>query len=187
MSSISRRRAPRAAPPRQLATPATAVTPATAATATTTAATHHERLEDHHLSVAHQLHDALLSRAHPEAHEARLQCTRVVDAVEQELCGAIRQAQILRGSLALDEPMELSRALRMLERAHDDAWRDLQSARNALLDGQLIEVRVALARVFSAIGRAEHAHHYVRTSTCRAISAMARAVSASSRRAMVMA
>lgn len=171
MSSIPRRRAPRSTPLRQ----------------PVSTATHHERLEDHHLSVAHQLHEALVSRAHPEPHEARLQCARVLDAVEQELCGAIRQAQILRGSLALDEPMELSRALRMLERAQDDAWRDLQAARNALLDGQLVEVRVALARVFSAIGRAEHAHHYVRTSTCRAISAMARAVSASSRRAMVMA
>ncbi len=150
-------------------------------------ATHHEHLEDHHLACAHQLHEGLARKVDPTPLAARAQHTRLIDGVERELCGALRQAQILRESLALDQPVALARALRQLERAHDDAWRDVQAARHAMLDEQSVEARIALARVFRAIGRAEHAHHYVRTSTWRAISAMARAVSASSRRSMVMA
>lgn len=176
MSSDSRPRVPRRTPYR-----IPALRPPVAM------ATHHEHLEDHHLAIAHQLHEGLAKRVDPTPIAARAQLTRLIDGVERELTGALRQAQILRESLAVKDPVALTQALRLLERAHDDAWRDVQTARNAMLDDQPVDGRIALSRVFRAIGRAEHAHHYVRTSTWRAISAMARAVSASSRRSMVMA
>jgi hypothetical protein len=124
---------------------------------------HHEHLEDHHLALAHQLHEALAKPVDPTPVAARIQMTRVIDSAELELCGALRQAQILTEVLSAHKHHALLRAATLLQRAHDDAWRNLQKARLQLANAEMVEARILLARVFADVGRAEHAHHYLRT------------------------
>lgn len=130
-------------------------------------AARHERIEDHHLTVAHLVHETLAaserSLAVDGGDSASSRLTGVLEMLLTELYAARREFEALLRELPSEHRRTHLRAIAMLSRAHDEAWRDVHEAQLALDAGSLVSVRIRLARLFAAIGRAEQMHYYLRT------------------------
>jgi hypothetical protein len=130
-------------------------------------AARHERIEDHHLTIAHLVHETLAAseRAIGTATEssATPRLSEVLEILLTELYAVRREFEALLRELPADHRREHLRAIAMLSRAHDEAWRDVHEAQVALEAGSLVSVRIRLARLFAAIGRAEQMHYYLRS------------------------
>jgi hypothetical protein len=130
-------------------------------------AARHERIEDHHLTIAHLVHETLAaserSLALDGGDSAPSRMTGVLEILLTELYAVRREFEALLRDLPADHRREHLRAIAMLSRAHDEAWRDVHEAQVSLETGSLVSVRIRLARLFAAIGRAEQMHYYLRT------------------------
>lgn len=130
-------------------------------------AARHERIEDHHLTIAHLVHETLAaserSLAHDGGDSATSRLAEVLDMLLTELFAVRRELEALLRDLPPEHRRAHLRAIAMLSRAHDEAWRDVHEAQVALDGGSLVSVRIRLARLFAAIGRAEQMHYYLRT------------------------
>jgi hypothetical protein len=87
----------------------------------------------------------------------------VLDRLAESLTAASRELELLLDSLSAEVRRENVHAIAMLSRAHDDCCQELAEAGDALRTGSSVHVRVRLARLFAAVGRAEQAHYYLRT------------------------
>jgi hypothetical protein len=130
-------------------------------------AARHERIEDHHLAIAHLVHETLaVSERSADGGPERTSSPRlasVIDMVAVELQGARREFDTLLRELPAEHRRTHLRAIALLSRAHDEAWRDADEAQAAMEAGSLVSVRIRLARLFASIGRAEQMHYYLRT------------------------
>ncbi len=128
---------------------------------------HHERIEDYHMAVASLAHEAVTApgtepaMGKPNPGASQLQC--VLDRIAEDLTGATRELELLLDSLSAEVRRANVHAIAMLSRAHDDCCQELAEAGDALRTGSSVHVRVRLARLFAAVGRAEQAHYYLRT------------------------
>ena len=128
---------------------------------------YHERIEDYHMAVAVRANEAVTAPRtesddlHPEQHTARLRST--LDRIAEDLTGATRSFEQLLESLPPEARRQNVPAIAMLSRAHDDCCHELAEAGDALRTGTDVHVRIRLARLFSAVGRAEQAHYYLRS------------------------
>jgi len=130
-------------------------------------AARHERIEDHHLAIAHLVHETLAASDRVTALDvedaATPRLTGVIDMVLTELYTVRREFEALLRDLPAEYRRTHLRAIALLSRAHDEAWRDVHEAQVALDAGSLVSVRIRLARLFASIGRAEQMHYYLRT------------------------
>jgi len=129
---------------------------------------HHERIEDFHMAVARRAHEAVTAPriepgiGQPDRTAAQLQSE--LDRIAEDLTAATQELETLLESLSAEVRRENVHAIAMLSRAHDDCCQELAEAGDALRTGSNVHVRVHLARLFAAVGRAEQAHYYLRTS-----------------------
>lgn len=127
----------------------------------------HERIEDHHLTIAHLVHETLAASERStdldteDAASPRL--ASVIDILLAELSAVRSEFDSLLRDLPADHRRAHLRAIALLSRAHDEAWRDVHEAQVALDAESLVAVRIRLARLFASIGRAEQMHYYLRT------------------------
>jgi hypothetical protein len=128
---------------------------------------HHERIEDYHMAVASLAHEAVTApAAEPmigKPDRAGTPLPVVLDRLAESLTAASRELELLLDSLSAEVRRENVHAIAMLSRAHDDCCQELAEAGDALRTGSSVHVRVRLARLFAAVGRAEQAHYYLRT------------------------
>jgi hypothetical protein len=128
---------------------------------------YHERIEDYHMAVASRARDAVTAPRteseddDPEHEASRLQSA--LDRIAEDLTGATRGLEQLLDSLPPEVRRKNLHAIAMLSRAHDDCCQELAEAGDALRTGAGVHVRIRLAGLFSAVGRAEQAHYYWRT------------------------
>ncbi len=128
---------------------------------------HHERLEDHHMAVARLAHEVVTSPGGKhgtdvdDLHSLAIRST--LDQIAEWLTAASRELELLLESLSAEMRRENVYAIAMLSRAHDDCCQELAEAGDAMRTGTAVHVRVRLARLFAAVGRAEQAHYYLRT------------------------
>ncbi len=127
----------------------------------------HERIDDYHMAVARLAHEAVTA---PRVEPVRGQLDRdasemqsVLDRIVEQLTSATREFERLLESLSAEVRRDNVHAIAMLSRAHDECCRELAEAGDALRTGSSVHVRVRLARLFAAVGRAEQAHYYLRT------------------------
>jgi len=130
-------------------------------------AARHERIEDHHLTIAHLVHETLAASERSSALDAEdavsPRLAGVIDLLLTELYAVRREFELLLGDLPAAHRRAHLRAIALLSRAHDEGWRDVHEAQVALDAGSLVAVRIRLARLFASIGRAEQMHYYLRT------------------------
>jgi hypothetical protein len=130
-------------------------------------AARHERIEDHHLTIAHLVHETLAASersAELDAeHTSSPRLASVIDMLLTELYAVRREFETLLRELPAEYRRTHLRAIALLSRAHDEAWRDVHEAQVSLDAGSLVSVRIRLARLFASIGRAEQMHYYLRT------------------------
>lgn len=128
---------------------------------------YHERIEDYHMAIASRANDAVTAQRAPSDHDEpekespHLQSA--LDRIATDLTGAMRELEQLLDSMSPELRRKNVHAIAMLARAHDDCCQELAEAGDALRTGAGVHVRIRLARLFSAIGRAEQAHHYLRS------------------------
>lgn len=127
----------------------------------------HERIEDHHLTIAHLVHETLSASERStdlDTEDAALpRLASVIDILLAELSAVRSEFESLLRDLPADHRRAHLRAIALLSRAHDEAWRDVHEAQVALDAESLVAVRIRLARLFASIGRAEQMHYYLRT------------------------
>lgn len=127
----------------------------------------YERIEDHHLSIAHLVHETLAASERAvdlETEDATsLHLAGVIEVLFTELGAVRREFESLLGDLPAEHRRAHLRAIALLSRAHDEAWRDVHEAQVALDSRSLVSVRIHLARLFASIGRAEQMHYYLHT------------------------
>lgn len=130
-------------------------------------AARHERIEDHHLTIAHLVHETLAASERSVEFDAEdgasPRLAGVIDVLLTELHAVRREFELLLRDLPAEHRRAHLRAIALLSRAHDEAWRDVHEAQVALDGGSLVSVRIRLARLFASIGRAEQMHYYLRT------------------------
>ncbi len=130
-------------------------------------AARHERIEDHHLTIAHLVHETLAASERSIDLDvesgASPRLAGVIDMLLTELYAVRREFTSLLEELPAEHRRLHLRAIALLSRAHDEAWRDVHEAQVALGEGSLVSVRIRLAHLFASIGRAEQMHYYLRT------------------------
>ncbi len=128
---------------------------------------YHERIEDYHMAIAGCANDVVTApRAESDSEDPDHESSRMNGALERiarDLNAAVRELELLLDSMSPDVRRRNVHAIAMLARAHDDCCQELAEAGDALRTGTGVHVRIRLARLFSAIGRAEQAHHYLRS------------------------
>lgn len=127
----------------------------------------HEQLEEMHLAIANLAQESV-SAPREEIEHASLDpdhahLARALDELSTTLRRARRVFDALLDAMPAAERRDQLQAIAMLSRQHDEAARDLHEAQLALLEGSAVAVRIRLARVFRAIGRAEQMHFYLRS------------------------
>lgn len=129
--------------------------------------TGHEQLEDLHSTIAHLAQESVAApreefeRASLDPEHARL--ARCLDEIDTALRRARRTVDALLDAMPAAERRAQLQAVALLARQHDEAARDVHEAQLALQAGSAVAVRIRLARIFRAIGRAEQMHFYLRT------------------------
>jgi hypothetical protein len=128
---------------------------------------HHERLEEHHMAVARLAHEIVTSpggKTGSDVDDLATSAMRsTLDQIAELLTAANRELELLLESLSAEMRRENVYAIAMLSRAHDDCCHELAEAGDAICTGTAVHVRIRLARLFAAVGRAEQAHYYLRT------------------------
>jgi len=128
---------------------------------------HHERIEAYHTAVARLAHEAVtvprVSTAIEQVGGPLPELQAVLERIAEQLTSATREFELLLEMLTAEVRRENVHAIAMLSRAHDDCCGELAHAGDALRTGTSVHVRVRLARLFAALGRAEQAHYYLRT------------------------
>ncbi len=127
----------------------------------------HEQLEELHLAIANLAHESVSAPReeieHASVDPAHARLARALDELGTTLRRARRVFDALLDAMPSTQRRDQLQAIAMLSRQHDEAVRDLHEAQMALLDGSAVAVRIRLARVFHAIGRAEQMHFYLRS------------------------
>ncbi len=128
---------------------------------------HHERIEEYHMTVANLAHE-MVTVPRVKSGTALYDLTTsaisaTLDQIADGLTAASRELELLLESLSAETRRENVYAIAMLSRAHDDCCKELAEAGDALRTGTAVHVRVRLARLFAAVGRAEQAHFYLRS------------------------
>jgi hypothetical protein len=129
--------------------------------------THHEQLEELHGRIAHLAQESVatpreeIERASIDPEHARL--ARGLDEIDDALRRARRTVDALLDAMPVAERRAQLQAVALLARQHDEAARDVHEAQLALREGSAVAVRIRIARIFRAIGRAEQMHFYLRT------------------------
>lgn len=127
----------------------------------------HEQLEELHAVIASLAQESVaapreeIERASRDPEHARL--ARCLDDIDGALRQARRTVDALLDAMPAAHRRAQLQAVAMLTRQHDEAARDVQEAQLALLEGSAVAVRIRLARIFRAMGRAEQMHYYLRT------------------------
>ncbi len=128
---------------------------------------YHERIEDYHMAIATRANDAVTApRSDAELDEPDNELEQLqgaLDRIATDLTGAMRELEQLLDSMSPEVRRRNVHVIAMLSRAHDDCCHELAEAGDAVRTGTGVHVRIRLARLFSAVGRAEQAHHYLRS------------------------
>jgi hypothetical protein len=127
----------------------------------------HEQLEELHLAIANLAQESVTvpreEIEHASLDPAHARLAHALDELGTTLRRARRVFDALLDSMPSAQRRDQLQAIAMLSRQHDEASRDLHEAQLALLEGSAVSVRIRLARVFRAIGRAEQMHFYLRS------------------------
>jgi hypothetical protein len=128
---------------------------------------HHERIEEQHMAVARLAHEMVTAPRGKAGttvyHLTTSAMQTMLNQIAEGLTAANRELELLLESLSAERRRENVYAIAMLSRAHDDCCQELAEAGDALRTGTAVHVRVRLARLFAAVGRAEQAHYCLRT------------------------